>query len=340
MNRAGARLTVHFGERGRSEGEVIADRLMSLFRERGLRSAVLLRGGEGFGAKHGLVTSGQLTLSEDLPMIAVGVGPSELMESVAAEARSLLHEGLVTVEAATISSAPDSVAPGNGARQHDGGGQSSRLTIWSARHARIQDRPAHVSLVNSLKQSGMEAAIALPGVDGLVDGIRRRAGFFSANREVPMLVVGVGSRDAVASALAGVSAQLPDAPTETVDHLAPHELDTAGSGSTGLCRLSVYGGGSVPGTGIRRQREILRMLRAQGATGATAYFGLYGFLGSESPHGDSIHSLRRRVPVLTEVVDTAESCLNWREAISGLTGEAALMTLSPIEPLSRPGDRA
>ncbi len=72
----GLRLSVYFGERDRARGRLLADELIDVFARHGVRSSILLRGVEGFGIKHRLQTERLLTLSEDLPLLALASTPS------------------------------------------------------------------------------------------------------------------------------------------------------------------------------------------------------------------------------------------------------------------------
>lgn len=336
MNEDKARLTVYFGERARSGGEPLAERVMTVFEGGSLATAVLLRGGEGFGARHRLRASAQLSLSEDLPMVAMALDSGERIRAVAQQVRPLFEEGLVTVESVQAGS---SVSPGNlagpaGASSPVAG--VNRLTVWTARHDRIEGVPAHVSLVGRFRQEGLNAAIAMPGVDGLADGVRRRAGFFSANRSVPMLIMGVGQHAAVASAIDTVARLLPTAVIETLPHASPEPAPVGGLDDGDQWRLSVFGDGTKPCTGIPRQRQIVRMLREYGASGVTAYFGHYGFVGPVAPRGDTMRSLRRRIPVMTEVVDRPENCRRWIREIEAMDDCSLLITVSPVRLISPP----
>ena len=67
------KLTAYFGERGRAEGRFLADVILDRCGEREIATSVLMRGIEGFGFKHHLRTDRLLTLSEDLPLVAVAV---------------------------------------------------------------------------------------------------------------------------------------------------------------------------------------------------------------------------------------------------------------------------
>ena len=67
MTHDALKLTLHFGERDREDGRLLAGTVMEAFARRGLRGSVLLRGAGGFGLRHHLRTDRLLTLSEDLP---------------------------------------------------------------------------------------------------------------------------------------------------------------------------------------------------------------------------------------------------------------------------------
>ena len=67
------KLTTYFGERDRAGGGFLADALRRHLRPPRAADEPLLRGVEGFGAKHHLHTDRLLTLSEDLPVVSVAV---------------------------------------------------------------------------------------------------------------------------------------------------------------------------------------------------------------------------------------------------------------------------
>ena len=83
------KLTSYFGERQRAEGRFAADALLDLYGRRGIATSILMRGTEGFGAKHRLRTDLSLTLSEDLPLIAIAVDSRPRIEPLFDEARKL-----------------------------------------------------------------------------------------------------------------------------------------------------------------------------------------------------------------------------------------------------------
>ena len=65
-----------------------------------MRTSVLLRGIEGFGAKHHLRTDVVLTLSEDLPLVSVAVDTPDHIEGLISEVQAFERHGLVTLERA------------------------------------------------------------------------------------------------------------------------------------------------------------------------------------------------------------------------------------------------
>ena len=76
------KLTSYFGERQRSGGAFVADALLELYGRHEIAASILLRGTEGFGLKHHLRTDRSLSLSEDLPLVAVAVDTRPRIEAV------------------------------------------------------------------------------------------------------------------------------------------------------------------------------------------------------------------------------------------------------------------
>ena len=64
----------------------------------------------------------------------------------------------------------------------------------------------------------------------------------------------------------------------------------------------------------------------RGAAGATSLRGIWGYHGDHAPHGDTFSQLRRRVPVVTIVIDTPERCAEWFAIADELTRETGLVT--------------
>ena len=76
------KLTSYFGERHRTDGKFVGDALIDLYGTHEIAASILLRGIEGFGLKHHLRTDRSLTLSEDLPLIAIAVDSRPNIEAV------------------------------------------------------------------------------------------------------------------------------------------------------------------------------------------------------------------------------------------------------------------
>ena len=83
------KLTTYFGERDHADGRFLADALLDLYGREELLTSVLLRGTEGFSAKHRLQSQRLLSLSEDLPLVSVAVDARPRIESALAAVQSL-----------------------------------------------------------------------------------------------------------------------------------------------------------------------------------------------------------------------------------------------------------
>ena len=194
------KLTLYFGERDRSHSRPLFETILDLFERRELAASILLRGTEGFGAGQLLQTDRLLSLSEDLPLVAVGVDRPERIESVAAELVAIAGSGLLTLERARFASSErDPLREAH---------EEVKLTLYVGRHERVGDAPAHLGVVAALHRHGVAGATVLLGVDGTAHGRRHRAGFLSRNAGVPTMVIAVGGRASIAAALAELGGEL------------------------------------------------------------------------------------------------------------------------------------
>lgn len=326
-------LTVHFGERDRVGRALRADALMQACEERSVRWSVLLRGAEGFGAKHALRTDRLLTLSEDLPMALLAIDEPGAVRDLAAHLRPLGSGGLSTIE--TLTRAVAGPRPAGAV-----GGAAVRLGVIVARRERLNGRYAHELVVEWMRACGMHSSTALLGVDGTAGGERRRARFFAGNARVPMLIIGVGGRDEAASAADRISRELPSAPVVARD---ARVCGPAGEGiaagaagvSSDLCRLAVYAGEDERRGGRTLHEAIVRALRGAGAPGASTLRGQWGYDGPSAPSGERIAALGRHAPMITTVIDDPGACVRWLAVIQELTGPAAIITSESIS--SAPG---
>ncbi len=332
MNHDSLKLTVYFGEAERVGHELLSDALMDLFEEHELRAAVLMRAAEGFGLGRTLHTDRLLTLSEDLPLVAVAVDERAAIERALPRVTELVGDGLVTLERARLlDSSLDSVAfP----EELD---EATKLTIYLGRDEPVGDRPGFLATVEHLHASGLAGATVLLGVDGMAHRERRRARFFSRNRSVPLMIVSVGTGETIRSGLRGLEGILAQ-PVVTLERVRvckrdgrllaePRRLPTEDESGLGVWqRLMVFASEQAHHDGRPLSGEIVRRLRAEGASGATSVRGIWGFSGDHPPHGDRLFRVRRRIPVVTSIVDTPERIGRWFSIVDRCTAESGLVT--------------
>jgi PII-like signaling protein len=322
------KLTVYLGETARCDGRLVSDALLDRFERAGVHAAVLLRGAEGFGGGGRLHTQRLLTLSEELPLVAVAVDTRERVEALVPDVRALVTRGLVTLERARLltgSLGPERLP----AELHD----AAKLTLYLGRAERAGGRLAYLAAVDALRRHGVAGATVFLGVDGMADGERRRAAFLSANRDVPMMVVAVGSGESIAAALPELG-ELLDRPLATLERvrvckrdgrlLAEPALDV--EPSEVRQKLMVFAGEQARHDGHPLYVELLRRLRQAGAAGATALRGVWGYSGDHAPHGDRALAWRRRVPMVTVLIDRPERMRRSFELVDELTDETGLVT--------------
>jgi PII-like signaling protein len=336
------KLTSYFGERQRSGGAFVADALLELYGRHEIAASILLRGTEGFGLKHHLRTDRSLSLSEDLPLVAVAVDTRPRIEAVLGPARALTPAGLVTVEGARLL-ADTAVA---------GPDEATKLTVYLGRQERVYRVPAFVAVCDLLHRRGIDGATALLGVDGTAHGRRQRAAFFSRNAEVPMMIIAVGAGEQIGRVLPELGALL-RRPLLTLERVRVCKQDgrslalSDGTGPDGTGpdggpwqKLMIYTSEVVRHQGQPVHRAIVRRLRSAGLSGATTLRGIWGFHGDHAPHGDRLLQLGRHVPTVTVVIDTSERIARAYSVIDDLTSERGLVTCETISYLDEAGRRA
>jgi PII-like signaling protein len=326
------RLAVYFGERDRQNGRLTSDVLIDLYQRHGLQTAMLVRATEGFGIKHQLHTQRMLTLSEDLPLVSVAVDAPERILALLGEVRAVVTEGLVTLERARVVT-----ELGRAAQLPEDLRDATKLTLYLGRQDRVGARAAHAWAVDVLQRHGVAGATVVLGVDGMRQGRRRRARFLSRNADVPVMVVAVGSGGPIAGALLELSGQL-DEPTATLERVRVCKRDgvvsaepvgVPGTDPSGLGiwqKLTVYVGEQTRHGRHPLYVELIHRLRLEGAAGATAVRGIWGYSGDHAPHGDRLFAVRRHVPVVLTVVDQPEAAQRWWRVIDELTTDAGLVT--------------
>ncbi len=329
MSEDALKLSVYFGERDRLGDRLLADVLVDIFERRSLRISLLMRGTEGFGAKHHLRTDRTLTLSEDLPLVAVAVDAHDAVQEAVADVEALPFDGLITLERARLQGEEPIPEPA--------ATNAQKLTVYLGRQERIDGRPGYEVIVELLHAHGAAAVIVLLGVDGTTYGTRRRAAFFSGNVQVPLMIMAVGERAAMEQARAAL-AQMLTRPLVTVEKLTLckrgperlvglEELSAVQARAPGMWqKLMIHAGEQVHSGDQSLHDALIRALRRAGAAGATSLRGIWGYQGDEPPHGDSFWQLRRRVPMLTYVIDTPERIAELWAIIERVTGDETVLT--------------
>jgi len=333
------KLTSYFGERQRCGSGFVADALLGLYGRHELATSILLRGTEGFGLKHHLRTDRSLSLSEDLPLIAVAVDTRPRIEAVLPHVLKLSPAGLVTLERAQLLA--DTTAS-SGDRP-----ETAKLTVYLGRQERVFRVPAFVAVCDLLHRRGVDGATALLGVDGTAHGQRERAAFFSRNADVPMMVIAVGPGEQIGRVLPELGALL-RRPLLTLERVRVLKRDgrllsapEARTGAGQWQKLMIYTSEATQHHGAPHGRKqalhrcIVRRLRSAGISGATTQRGVWGFHGDHAPHGDRLLQWGRRVPAVTIVVDTPERIVTAFGLIDELTSERGLVTIEEIPAVAR-----
>lgn len=332
MNEDCLKLTTYFGERDRANGGFVADAFMDIYARHELQTSLVIRGVEGFGAKQHLRTDRLLTLSEDLPLVSVAVDTRPRIEAALADVNQLRFQGLVTLERARMLTgriAAMQLPPELN--------EATKLTVYVGRQERVATTPAYEAVVDLLHQRGVAGATVLLGVDGTAHGMRQRAKFFGRNAQVPLMVIAVGDGERIAKALPELGAMLAR-PLITLERVRvckrdgdtfaqPRHLPQSDASGLGVWqKLMVYAGEQSRHEGHPLYLQLMRALREAGAAGATSLRGVWGYHGDHDPHGDSFWQLRRRVPVVTVIVDTPERIRNWFAIVDDITRETGLVT--------------
>ncbi len=335
MSERFVKLTTYFGERDRVGRRLLADELLDIYAEREVRASILLRASEGFGRLHHLHTDRLLSLSEDLPVVSIALLRAADVEALVQRVVAVKRRGLITLERTRLlSSGDDAESP------DDQGEQAQKLTVFVGRRERVGDRPAFVAICEMLHRGGLDGASVLLGVDGLRDGRRMRARFFSRNTDVPMMIEGMGPRDRISTALVELRRMLRD-PVILRERALVCKRDgqlLAEPRTLGLDerrpgpsqKLTLYSSHDARHGGRPLHLEIVRRLRASDAAGVTSLTGVWGFHGAHRPRGDRLLQIHRHVPVATVTIDSPERIARSFQIIDELTGEHGLVTCEVV----------
>jgi PII-like signaling protein len=335
------KLTSYFGERHRAGGAFTADALLDLYGRSEVAASVLLRGTEGFGLRQHLRSDRSLTLSEDLPLVAVAVDTRARIEAVLPHVAALASPGLVTLERALLLDAGTAPGPPGAALPPGRPGGDAKLTVYLGRQERAYRVPAFAAVCDLLYRRGIAGATALLGVDGTRRGTRQRAAFFSRNAEVPMMVIAVGDAGRIERVVPELGGLLHD-PLLTLERVTVLKRDgrllaepdaLPGTDEHGMAlwqKLMIYTSEAARHQGQAVHRVITRRLRAAGVSGVTTLRGVWGFHGAHPPHGDRVLSAARRVPAVTIVIDSPERTAAAFAVVDELTAERGLVTAETV----------
>jgi PII-like signaling protein len=333
MNEDCLKLTAYLGERDRTEHDLLANHLLDLYEQHAVQSSILMRGIAGFGLKHGMHTDVSLTLSEDLPVVAVAIDTRERIDVLLPGILAMKqHPGLLTLERARLLTGttepielPEDLT------------EATKLTLYVGRQERTGRTPLFVAICDLLNRRGVSGATVLLGVDGTRHGARERAAFFGRNAEVPMMIISVGPGKQIANVLPELR-QLVTEPIATLERVRvckrdgqllaqPSELP--GTDEHGLAlwqKLMIHSSESAQYDGQPLHRALIGRLRAANVAGATTVRGIWGFHGDHPPHGDKLLQLRRHVPTITIVIDRPERIAEAFTIVDEVTAERGLVT--------------
>lgn len=322
------KLTAYFAERERTEGRFLADAILDLLGRHQVAASVMLRGIASFGPRKVVRSDESLSMSEDLPVSITAADTPERITGLLDDVVPMTQRGLVTLERGRLTA---SEATGATA-------EATQLTLFLGRGQRIVGKPAHIAVCDILYRTGFTSATALLGVDGTVDGQRRRARFLSRNHDVPVMVVGTGTAEQAISVAAELRRALPE-PLLMVERVRvckrggelvqpPHELPPHdGDGLPVHQKLAIHTFEDARYEGQPIHRALLRRLReSDHASGATVLRGLWGFHDDRPPQGDRLVQLSRHVPVTTVIVDTPQAIARTFGIVDELTAEDGFVT--------------
>ena len=333
------KLTSYFAARQRIGQQYLADAMLDLFADRGVAHSVMLHGIAGFGQNRQIRSDESLTLADDPAMQISAIDTAATINALATGVADMTSSGLITVE--SVRPLDDDPA---GASMPEGAEQI-KLTMHIGRNRRIDGRNAYEVICELLHGHHFVGACVLLGVDGTFRGERRRAHFFGSNRDVPLLIVAIGSSDAVRRVTPDL-ADLPHRPLITTERVQVCKRDGQllsrptvlphhdGQGHPLWQQLVIHTSESTRYHGVPIHRALIKQLWKSGTSGgATVLRGVWGFHGAHKPHGDKLIQFGRQVPVLTVIVDTPDGIARSFDIVDKLTGTHGLVTCETVPAL-------
>lgn len=334
MNDTYLKFTAFFGERQRDGSRFLAESLLDLYDAREVANSVMLRGIASFGPRHVIRSDESLTLSEDPPIAIAAVDTAATIGGLINDVVDMTSHGLLTLERA---------------RRYGGelpdGDEAVKLTIYVGRRLRVNGVAAFYAVCDLLYRRHFAGATVYLGVDGTADGRRRRARFFSANTDVPIMIVAVGSAEQAQRVVPELESLMHE-PLVTVERIQVCKRDgqrlarppalpaVDAHGHVLRQKLTIHTDAATHHDGVPIHRALVRKLwESQTVSGATVLRGIWGFHGDHKPHGDKLFQYGRRVPVTTMVIDTPEVIAQCFDLIDEVTGRHGLVTSEMVPAL-------
>jgi PII-like signaling protein len=323
------KLTTYFGLRDRNNDGLVADMLLDVYCRMKLETSLLLLGAEGFGLKHHLRSDLHADLAGSLPLVSIAIDTRERIEIALETVTRSKHRGLLTLEPARMLTG----RVGESALY-----DVTKLSVYLQQQERVFGQPAFMAICDLLYRRGLAGATVLRGVDGTVRGERKRAKSFSLNAEVPVMVTIIGTGEQIGTVIPELAGLL-RRPLFTLERvqvckhggkLLAHPYPPPGertANRNAQQKLVIYASEPAKnGRGPIHSTLIRRLGRCKSAAGATSLPGIWGFHGDHFPHGDRLFQLRRRVPMMTTLIDTPEGISNAFNIVDELTVDRGLVT--------------
>lgn len=335
MTEPGLVLTTYFGETARCGRHLLSDTLGDLYETHGVQAAILLRAVEGFGGKHRLHTDRFVDIALDLPLISIAIDTTAKIQSVLPEVREQLAGGLLTVERTSLlTDGPDA------ARGREFPHDEVKLTLVLGRRQQAGGQLAFARAVEVLHQQEASGATVLFGLDGMTHGRRARGRFFSANADVPVIVISIGGRQQIERAFELLSDEL-DGPLATLERVQtckrdgillarPTPVPATEEGVASWQKFTVFAASGARHENHPLGSELIRRLHQSGASGATLARGVWGFSGDHPPHGDRVMTIRRDTPIVATVLCPSETFEQTWPVIDDLTDDHGLVSSETV----------
>lgn len=303
------KLTVYLNERDWMDQWLTANALLDLCAETEIEMSILFREVPYLELKKYLCAGRLLTLAEPLPMVLVAVDTRARIEALLPGVAQVQRLSLVTLEATHVARKPIDVV----SEEFDG---AMRLTIQIGRQQRLGSTPAWAAIEGLLRRRGLVGVAALPGIDGTLRGERQRPRCPARNRDLPLMVIAVGTHGEVAAALPELLA-IPSRPLLSLERVhicgpnGEHLIEGPGACVYGghhdasmWRRLTFFSSGCEGESGPPAiHSELVRRLRRTGIARVISIREAWAALGDRRSRGARFFRSHRTASVVTVLVD-------------------------------------